>query len=401
MSKEREEEIFEAKDEIDLYELFLIFKKRWKLLVILPFISLILAAIYAFYFIKPLYKVSIIFSAKAPVLETKGNSLILGETDLLKALNVRRPIQIRQMLLSKLAKYKDIKETEVINLDAIIEVNLFFDKNKSSIHKLYIEKVINVFNDIYRTATMGTSAKENIRNILRIKEISLKDLKAEISYLESQLFTFRKNIESTRYSAEKLKMQKKEIEHKISESLFNIRTLKEEKNHTIETISILEEKLKALEKGASQTENIHLTIVELNKEITRLREKIFSLSREIYNQKTKVKNLTLEQKLIETQIYKDIPLKISIINDSIKALNVKLNTIREKRSILEEEIGRIKTLLKEGISLNPIQIIDKPEKLYKPKRLLVVLVSVISSFFLAIFLSLFIEWFSANKRRYT
>ena len=179
--------VYYQEDEIDLYELYLILKKRWKS-VFLTFLLFLLVAIGYVLIAKPVYSTE--FYIKIPSVYVKeGNSLkkenilTVEETsslikklqDKLKEENYTELSKTLDLPESNIRKIKDIKPEKLRNNKEIIKVHI--ETNQSNLIPVISSKILDYLNNYPYIKEKLRIEKEKLAQLINISQSELENMK--------------------------------------------------------------------------------------------------------------------------------------------------------------------------------------------------------------------------------
>ncbi|WP_029522932.1 Wzz/FepE/Etk N-terminal domain-containing protein [Persephonella sp. KM09-Lau-8] len=179
--------VYYQEDEIDLYELYLILKKRWKS-VFLTFLLFLLIAIGYILTAKPVYSTE--FYIKIPSVYVKeGNSLkkenilTVEETsslikklqDKLKEENYSDLSKALNLSESKIKKIKDINPEKLRNNKEIIKIRI--ETNQSNLIPVISSKILDYLNNYPYIKEKLKLEKEKLAQLINISQSELENMK--------------------------------------------------------------------------------------------------------------------------------------------------------------------------------------------------------------------------------
>ncbi|WP_456391900.1 Wzz/FepE/Etk N-terminal domain-containing protein, partial [Persephonella sp.] len=218
--------VYYQEDEIDLYELFLTLKKRWKTVIAVLTVFIIAAVIYVV-ISRPIYKTD--FLVKLPSISSGDRDIILSSPEETKAMVNNLNDLIKEKRYKKVSKLLDIPGKTVLNLNSI---------SASSIKKN--NRVVKITLEVYQPA--------------------------EIPLLTEKLVDYMNN---NRFVKERMRLKKEEITY----------SLKELKEKITEIQNIKDIILKKLEKG--QIKNLGFNPLEMDEKIIGLKNRINTLENQL------------------------------------------------------------------------------------------------------------------------
>jgi LPS O-antigen subunit length determinant protein (WzzB/FepE family) len=385
-----------VENEIDLRDLFKIIWDKKRFIIIFTLLVTIIVAIY--------------ISTKKSIYEVKSvvrigyiNNVLLDDSDILvqklkliynvdtSSLSSNKAIVSNIKTVKKLENFIEIytqgysnKDAEILN-NKIIKFIKEEYKYKIDDYKYIIETNIKNFN---KSVLRVKNIEKNyiVRSIKKIREQNILNIDNKISYI---------NTIEVKKITEKIDFIKKhEITAKNEKLTFYEKKLNEyEKNVKIMTTSGSINNTADLLKGM-QLSTLQNIILNVQNNITNLKvekEKLINIT---------LKDLEIKKKnLIDIRVRDLIIKKDNLIKDNIEKLNNDLNiTIPNKIIDIENKINFEKTKLKNiknSELVGSLSISDNP---IKPKKTLIIVVSFITSFIMAIFLVFLMNFISNNKQ---
>ena len=368
--------VYCQEDEIDLYELFLILKKRWKIIVI--------SMVFIFFI---------------------GLAYILLSTPLYKAEANIKNIYINGAPANDISKIIGLVKAKFYKEGT--DRKKFFEENGFYLNDVSIQTVKRDKTDVFKITVYSISNQKGKEAVNRILE-----------YLQSEYKSvLQKFILNTNNKIEQLHEEKKIIKN------YKIKELERQKEFLLkEEIPLLKRKRAFLQE---KVKNLNLLIKSYLSSINNYEKAIKNLSQAMKNPnlsdssllivsnqiaqyenlitslQNKIKNYQLEIKNIEQEQIPAIEKKIKQINEiQIKSIDEKLENLRLRLKNIDRQIKMLELSLKPPLTENfkvlSENISDKPAK---PKKMLIIAVSIVSGLFLGIFLAFFYEWLQNAKNR--
>ena len=336
-------------DEIDLYELWLILKKRKKIILFTTILFLLVGLIYALTSPR-IYKVEVTLMP----LGGKGSRLstIISSLPISLPVGGSAGITVEAVLKSRTLRERVVEKLGLVDI-------LLKDAKVKSVHK-----AAEVLEDWFSVSTdrktgvltfsvefpkdpelaykIAITAIDEAQKILNEKSFSLA--KKYRLYVEKQFDMMKKKYQELE------KIYKDFVDGRIKRVPFVI--------------------------GSKELESLALN---LSKNESEAEKRVRELSRKLREKETFV--------------------SVSDYNLNLERLKTQMEVVRQLLATLarEYELAKAKET-KESISFQVIDYPYVPEKPYKPKRRLIVMVSLVSGLFLGIFLAFFKEWLD-NVRR--
>ncbi len=376
--REKEEVIYYQEDEIDLYELWLTLKKRWK--VVLSTTALFVLA-----------SVSYILVAK-PVYEIKAyiQTAYLGGKIGIKPERVKAEIE---------AKY--VPQTSEEKNEYMSTYNAYLDK-------IDIKEIKKEKTDILELTVLGINNEYGKSFADHILALIQEEYQPKFEYfLESK----KREINSKTLQINKLQNQISQLNlQKNFISKEEIPSLKEKINFHKERIKKIDELISSYRKSIL---NYEKTIKDLSSSLKKPNISDSS-SLLIISQISQYENLisSLEKRIKELEVEKD-----RIIRETIPSIEKKLTelstlkieqinkSITEKENqiqVLKKDIENLNILISPPFTKNfeMLRVVTKDSPA-KPKKSLVLAVATMSGLFLGVFLAFFLEWIENARRRHT
>ena len=375
-------------DEIDLYEIWLTIKKRKKLILLVTFFITV-AAIIISLLLPKVYKTE---TSLMPL----GGEKVSGIASILSSLPISMPTSTSGLTVEAVLKSRTLKERLIKNLNLL--PILFEDKwdNRTKTwdvkDKKDIPTVLKGVKALKKLISVSTDKKTGVitlsvqfkKDPLMSYNIAKEALKITREILNEKSFTLAKKYRQ--YIEKQLKQAKKRIiymekiytdfsEGKIKEIPFITNSKLTDIGSLKGKIITEKEKLKLMNEDSSfSTEDI---ITQKNK-IKNLQKKLKNIGKRLNSDFVSVPKLQFNQIKLQTEI--------AITEGLYKTL------------VQEYEMAKA-TEQKEKIAF---QVIDEPyvpEKRFKPKRKLIVIVAFVTGLMLSIFIAFFLEWIEGIKRK--
>ena len=398
-------------DEIDLRELWETIKKRKRTILWSVLIALILASIY-------LWRSTPIYEAKATV--AVGKQLVKTSDGLMIEKFFDDPAQLKEMLDVMFGESKKSHEDNVTsyiksieipkNIDGFISIHAMGPSNEDARREL--SKPLEF---IFQR---GERYKQGV---IDQKTNRLKALESRLRYLQTiELDKLKKALELT------LTMQIPTLENKIR-LVREIDTKKiEERIHTLQNIKIpsIEKKIAQARSEISKKENSLKNLQSRMKEsmqkdpalaaltamqIANLQNDITHLRTEIINLQVKIKEieeltipdlLKKKKRILEETIPNLEKQKASIIEKTIPAQKAAIHKLTSITiPSLQAQIMELKTSMKPPY-IEETKIVGKiytSEHPVKPKKKLILIVSILTGLILGIFLAFFLEFIGKER----
>ncbi|WP_457627223.1 Wzz/FepE/Etk N-terminal domain-containing protein [Persephonella sp.] len=368
--------IYYQDDEIDLYDLFLVIRRRWKI---------ILAVFTAFFGAAALYLV-----VSTPLY--KGEIYIKNATA-----DGRTVVDINDVLAYLKVRYvNNIKPSEALNLSGyyLDNVSVLKHRNeKSSILKIDV-------------IMLDPSIIEKVEGKI------LDDLRGRFAH------QIEKYILETQKKIKKLKEERDTIIR------FKIRELDEKKNFLVQheiplikkKIVFYENKLKKLDslikEYSGSIKNYRSSISQMYRMLENTRSdsaskliitnQIAQYEGLIIRLKSRIKDYELEKGKIEKEIIPSLKKKIEEIKKvKLSQIEKEKSTLVSRANQLEREIGILEYSIKPPVTqtFSPVNsTVDNSP--HRPRIFLVLVISVISGIFIGVFIAFVMEWFERARERH-
>lgn len=362
-------------DEIDLYELWLVLKRRWKVVLVSILIFLSIGLSYIF-LSTPLYKIE----ANIKNMHIGGKSVvdIYKVVDLIKA-KFYREIIYRKNSLKEYGFYLDnvrLAKGNKTDTFKIIVYSISNQKGEEAINKI-LEYIKSEYKPILKSFILDKKNKiyklQEEKNI--IKNLKIKELEEQKrSLLETEI---------------PLMERKRDF---LQEKVKNLNLLIKS---YLSSISNYEEVIKNLSIGMKNPNLSDSSLSIVSNQIVQYDNLIISPQNKINNYQLEITNIEQEQiPSINRKIRYIKEVKIKFINKNLEKLRLELKNIDREIKTLELSI---KPPLTKDFEILSKSIFDKPAK---PKKGLILAVSIVSGLFLGIFLAFFLEWIKNVRKRH-
>ncbi len=368
--------IYYQEDEIDLYELFLILKKRWKI-ILLSLLGFSLAAIVYIFTSTPLYKVE--SNIRSIYMDGEPISDVSKIIALIKAKYYKEGTDRKKFL----------EENGFYLEDATIQT---VKRNKTDILKITVYSF---------SPQKGEEAVNKIINYLRIEyKPILERFILDTLNKKEQLEEEKKIIQ--KYKIRELEKQKELLLKEEIPLLKRKRAFLQEKvknlnlliKSYLSSINNYEKAIKNLSQAMKNPNLSNSSLLIVSNQIAQYENLITSLQNKIKNYQLEIKNIEQEQiPAIEKKIKEINEIEIKSIDEELENLRLKLKSIDRQIKMLELSL---KPPLTENFKVLSENISDKPAK---PKKMLIIAISIVSGLFLGIFLAFFYEWLQNAKNR--
>ena len=381
--KKQQEYVYFEEDEIDLYELWLTLKKRWKV-VIGTFLIFTVAAVVIAFVMTPVYRAT---TTLMPVSATpvSGMAALASEALGIQLQKDNTSSKIMAVLKSKTIRERVIKN---LNLIPVLLENIPENRDPMYVAQETLEEMVSVSQDRKTnliTLNVDSEDRELAKKIAEeyIKELqNILEEKALTIAKVNRIFLEKQLAETERELQEALnKMVAFQKEHKI------INPSEQVKGSFELYSSLISQKIQL------QTEYRKLSSVlsPNNPRLKAIRQQLASVNKQLKelegstNELSPIPSLNLAPELMSS--YTKLYLKL-------KALQTKYETLLKmyEQARIEEQ--------KEAIYA---EVIDPPyasDIPVKPKKKLIVAVAGVSGLFLGIFLAFFLEWLENVRRRH-
>ncbi|MBK3333368.1 hypothetical protein GWK41_09840 [Persephonella atlantica] len=377
--REREEVIYYQEDEIDLYELWLTLKKRWK--VVLSTTALfVLASVVYILVAKPVYEI-----------KTYIQTMYLGGDIGVKPEKVKVELEIRYVLQSNeeenefLSKYNayldkvELVEGKREQTSDTIKLTIISENNKNGIS--YSNHILKQINEEYAPF---------LKNFINSKEKEILDTKSKIKNLKSDIeqLKLRKNFilkQEIPNLKEKIRFNRERVK-KIDELILNYRKAVLNYQKTIKNLSF------SL-KNSNLSESSSLLLIS---QISQYENLISSLEK-------RIKELEVEKDRIIRETIPSIEKKLTELSTlKIEEINKSITEKENQIQVLKKDIENLTTLISPPLTKNfeMLRVVTKDSPA-KPKKSLILAVATVSGLFLGVFLAFFLEWIENARKRHT
>jgi capsular polysaccharide biosynthesis protein len=366
MEDEKREALYAREDEIDLYELFLVLRKRYKLIAAVFMISVAAAAVLSF-LLPPVYRVSAFLSPGWLSVSEQGSITYIDTSDNIAYLveNGGYTMQVIEALGLAPEKYAEKLEFEANHPKNSNIVQITHDTDDAEFGRRVMEELLGLLKEFYRERLdIRREAKDKEVEILRNKITTTGNLKSLILNEKKKLSSNIK-LEKNRLSL------LKNTENTLIKQLENV-----EKNTKI----IMEQRAGMLDQDKDAKDAVSLLLYSntiqqnisyidrLNSELDKNRLEQDSARNSLEKFKLSLKDKDIELRNKDTEIL-DIEQKIKVL----KLEKQKMEGVR----IVQEP------------TVNPVPV--------RPRKLVNVAVAGVGSFFIGVFLAFFMEWAGRNR----
>jgi len=376
------QQVMYEEDEIDLYELWLTLKKRKKLICLVT-AAITVAAIIISLLLPKVYKTN------TTLMPMGGKSKLSGISALLGSLPINLPTSTSGITIEAILKSRSLRERIIKNLNLLpVMYEKLWDNKTKTWKESDPKKIPTIF-----------KAQETLRKLISIST----DKKTGVMQL---------SVEYPKYPRMCYKIAKEAL--KISKEILNEKSFTLAKKYRIyveKQLQIAKQRIAKLEKiytdfSEGKIKEIpflstdNLTVlgsiqgkIAAEKEKLKLMNSSSSIDeKEILQQENKIKNLQNKLK----------GLKIPFGADYVSAPKLQFNLMKLRAEmaitqglyetfVKEYEMAKASEM-KEQIAFQVIDPPFVPEKRYKPKRKLIVVVAFVTGLILSIFIAFFLEW---------
>jgi uncharacterized protein involved in exopolysaccharide biosynthesis len=366
MEEEHSKSSYGSEDEINLYELYLVLKRRYKLILAIFLAAVVFAGAVSF-LMPSIYRVSVFLTPGWLGIAKDGHVIYIDSAE-----SISSPIsegsynmQIIEALGLDPKEYMEKMEFEVsVPRDSHV-VKVSYETEDPKQGTRVMEELLNLIQRFYRNrCEVRKEEKENAIQLLRNRMSVLENKKAMI-------LNEKKKISGD------IKLQKKKL-------------------------SLLEDMGKFLVKQLEKTEKNTQDIIEQRSEMLKGGGKADAVSLLLYSN-------TIQQNIAETERVnfklKDNMLAQNEARNQIKKLNLQLKDedlmFKNVNTEIEDTSEKIKGLKLQMKKIEGILVIQQPtvsSKPVKPKKALNVAVAGVGGLFLGMFWAFFVEWVERRKR---
>jgi uncharacterized protein involved in exopolysaccharide biosynthesis len=358
-------------DEIDLYELWLILKKRAKTMLITTLLLFSLAV--AYIFIKPpVYKTeTTIFPLGG---KKEGVSSFLANLPIALPSSAPSTLTVETVLKSRLLRERIVKK---LNLLPILYASLWDEKRKT--WKKDIEKVPTVLDGAEKLKKLISVSTDKKTGVITLSIEFPKDPKMAYKIAKVALEEAQKILNEKSWSL--AKKQRIFLENQIRKALKKWKLLEEIYSE------FLQGKIKDVPLIVDENFINQLLVKNENSTAVGSDLKLGKWKREL--EKVSI-GVPASGNISQYQFnYQKLQWQMNLLQNILTALFQQYEVA--KANEIKEQVA--------------FQIIDPPyvpekDNPYKPKKVLILTVATVSGLFLGIFLAFFIEWLEETKKRY-
>ncbi len=383
MEEKKREDLLYEDDEIDLYELWLKLRKRWKLIFGTFFIFTVGAFVFAF-LMTPVYRTE---ARILPVHSSQGSSMLIMAQEFLGISPGGENVagKVEALLRSRTIKERVIEE---LNLTEKLLENAPKNRNPRLVAAEILGKIVSVTKN-RKTSVITLSVEHSDPQLA--KEIAESYLRNLEKLLEEKALTI------ARKNREFLERELMEVERKLMQAMRDMAEFQrrakvvipeEQIKGSLSAYSKLLEKKVSLQMELRRLENV---LSPESSQVKALRKQLM----EIENQLRRIENSEGGiAPLPSLDIAPHLLADYTRIYTRVKTLRTKYETLLKlyERARLEEK--------KENIFVEVIDPPYLPDVPVKPKKKLMVTVAGVSGLFIGIFMALFLEWLGEVRKRH-
>ncbi|RUM31167.1 MAG: hypothetical protein DSY42_03335 [Aquifex sp.] len=384
MEKDKREEILIEEDEIDLYELWLRLKKRWKI-IFGTFLTLTIFAGILGFIMTPIYRAE---TTIIPVSSNPAGDLSQLASQFLGIPTGGEYISSKILAILKSRTIRD-RVIEDLNLIPVLLKEIPEGRKPEIIANALLKNIVNITQD-RKTGTISIKVE------YKDPEIAKKIAEAYINELQKILE--EKALTVAKVNRIFLEKQLINTERELKQALDNLANFQrkakvivpqEQVKGAFELYSKLLSRKIALQVELRKLESI---LSPSSPRILALKEQLNAIEKQL----SKFENAESSLSAIPSmKVAPELIAEYTQIYMKVKGLQAKYETLLKmyEKAKLEEQ--------KENIY---VEVIDPPyvsDIPVKPKKKLMVAVAGVSGLFLGVFLALFVEWISEVKRRHT
>ncbi len=380
--------------EVDLYELFLIIKRKWKLILSIFLVSVLLTGIISF-LSPPLYRIKV--------------TIVPGWLD--------KTAEGRVILVDSVENIISAIENGSYNMNIIkalrIQDDLSLDDLEFEVERSEDSDVIHISNDAF-DSSLGRNISEELLAQIKVFYNDRVELRKEkidklIHLLRNKILAIKNKVINVENEKDQIKNDKSKVENEKKRIKKEIELLKEkiavlketgaaltsQLLYVKENTKVMGEEKKALLKESGQKNAMALLLY--SNTIQQNISYIDRLSSQIGQNK-----LELQRALTDIDKFE---LKLMDKDTDLKNLDLKLDKLDIKTKDVEAEINNSEQLIKsreldkqliEGVRVLQQPTVDPTP--VKPKIKRNILIAALASLFFGVILSLFIEWFDEKKQ---
>jgi uncharacterized protein involved in exopolysaccharide biosynthesis len=359
-------------DEIDLYQLWLVLKRRFKFIIgtVIAFLGLALAYIFIS---PPIYKTeTTIFPLGG---KKEGISSMLANLPISLPIPTTSSITVETVLKSRILRERIIKK---LNLLPVIFSDLW-DENKHS-WKSDIDKIPTILDGAKELEKLISVSSDKRSGVITLSVEFPKNPQLAYKIAATALNETQKILDEKNWSL--AKQHRIFLENQIKEALG---------------------KWKLLEQVYSQFLQGKIKEVPLIVDEAFINQLLEKHNATQFNKKNHIDVESWKRKMKEFQSKLSVPSNISQYQFNYQKLQWQMNLLQDILTTLfqQYEIAKANEI-KEQIAF---QVIDPPyipekDKPYKPRKILIIAVATVSGLFLGIFLAFFMEWLENIRTRY-
>ena len=376
-------------EEIDLYELLLKLKRRWRVILgtVLGFAFISLS--YLIFVAEPLYRVSVFVRPGIAYYSQSGEPRLSFEPRDFSRLITGVDLYLKSFKHEFEKKFRsDIPKINSNVKGGVIEIYIF--DSDPEIGKKKIEFLLEKIKTFLEIKTLKLS-KKNLEDQIKNLNSEIEKINIEEKLLISRMNVLQKKLISARTRHRNLLQEKKKVKERIDLLKGELSSLEKEAEDLRKVIERTESSMKA---------NLDLTSrITLNSYLGNLRIAHIGVTSKIIDIKREINSLEAKLLGIDTAI-RETEARITDVEFKMEDVRKRLEKLRIRREVLRKRIDTLS--LKKG-TIEPLEVlagpVSSPEP-EKPKGSMIVGVSLVTSLLLGVFLALLVDWLEEARRRH-
>ncbi len=380
------EQVLQHEDEIELMDILLVIW-RWKVFIICVVALVTITASISVFFVPSVYKTSMVIK---PVESNSNKAIVpLSEIRTIIDLNILNKAIIDKLKLSEKNLYKGELSFENSLIKGSDNMELIYYSYESDQGARILNELIDSINQYFQSDFDFYIEQHNEKILsinLQLSQYENKQKRAlinkneQINRIVSDLSYFEKNRSTIEREIELIEAQKKNIKQEKS----NIK-----RRYDIETEKL--SKFNPNQKLNLTGINYYNTVLFFELKLDRIQKLEYNLQKLLVENRNQlaaninnVQKLYVEKKRIQEKFFIDI---------DIEDTNLIINEIKNKRNLLQNNFYKNKFAI--GVVISPVSSFSP----VKPKKELIIILSLITSLFLSIFSAFIFEYFKNYNKR--